>query len=140
MSVLRTHSGPIIFYDGSCGLCHFFIRFVLKFDKKEIFRFSPLQGSTIKNYLNSEVLDKLPQSICVVGDNRTYLKAYAVSYVFEKLGGVFKVINMFYSLLPIRLRNNIYDLISDRRHKLFGKKSEFCPAAGNDAKNNLFLP
>src|SRR6516165_8782358 len=36
---------PIILYDGLCGLCNRFNQFVLKRDRKDLFRFAPLQSS-----------------------------------------------------------------------------------------------
>ena len=42
-------AGPrfaLVFFDGVCNLCVFFVHFVLKRDKKGIFRFAPLQGET----------------------------------------------------------------------------------------------
>ena len=40
----------LVFFDGVCNLCGFFVHFILKRDKKEIFRFAPLQGETAARY------------------------------------------------------------------------------------------
>jgi hypothetical protein len=37
-------SGPIVLYDGVCGLCNRYVRFVLERDRRRQFRFASLQG------------------------------------------------------------------------------------------------
>ena len=41
----------ILFYDGHCGLCHSAVKFVLKHDRRALFRFAPLQGELAKQHL-----------------------------------------------------------------------------------------
>ena len=40
--------GPVLFFDGVCGLCHGFVQFVLKADTHKIFLFSFLQSDYAK--------------------------------------------------------------------------------------------
>jgi len=42
----------LIFYDGTCGMCHGVVQFLLKQDKNKIFAFAPLQGETAAHLLN----------------------------------------------------------------------------------------
>ena len=37
---------PIVFYDGDCGLCDRFVRWMLRRDRGHHYRFAPLQGET----------------------------------------------------------------------------------------------
>ena len=37
---------PIIFFDGVCGMCNVFVNLILRVDRKQTFRFAPLQGAT----------------------------------------------------------------------------------------------
>ena len=42
-----------IFYDGGCGLCHRFVRFVIKRDPDgTLFRYAPLEGAQSVTRLN----------------------------------------------------------------------------------------
>lgn len=44
-------SSPIIIYDGVCHLCNSGVNFILKRDRKKIFRFTPFQSLFAKNLL-----------------------------------------------------------------------------------------
>ena len=35
---------PIVFFDGECGLCSRVVRFINRYEKKEVISFSPLQS------------------------------------------------------------------------------------------------
>ena len=55
-------SNPILLYDGVCGLCNRFVRFILKHDHKDRFRFAALQSNFARailerHGLNPDVLD-----------------------------------------------------------------------------------
>ncbi|HEY3227320.1 MAG TPA: DCC1-like thiol-disulfide oxidoreductase family protein, partial [Planctomycetota bacterium] len=41
----------LILYDGVCALCNALVRFVLPRDRKDRFRFAPLQGETARGLL-----------------------------------------------------------------------------------------
>lgn len=38
--------GPIVLYDGTCGLCARSVRFILRRERDQALRFAPLQGET----------------------------------------------------------------------------------------------
>gem|GEM_PF-342903 len=48
---LKNHG--LIFYDGECGFCQFWIQFLLKRDHKNYFLFTPLQGKLALKYIES---------------------------------------------------------------------------------------
>ena len=113
----------VIFFDGYCGLCNGFIDFVMKIDKKDIFRFSPLQSDYAKTHLNSDDVNDL-KSIVVLIDGVTYRKAPAVLQVLKKMGGIWKAASVF-NLLPNTFLNGAYDLTASNRYRIFGK-SDTC--------------
>ena len=41
----------LVFYDGQCGLCDQVVQLLLKADRKNIFLFAPLQGTTAASLL-----------------------------------------------------------------------------------------
>jgi len=38
--------GPIVLYDGTCGLCHKSVQWILRHERDHALRFAPLQGET----------------------------------------------------------------------------------------------
>ncbi len=44
-------TGPVLFYDGECGLCNRLIRMLLRWDRRGALHFAPLQGTVAQAYL-----------------------------------------------------------------------------------------
>src|SRR5688572_29502481 len=43
--------GPVLFFDGECGLCNRVVRLLLRLDRRGALRFAPLQGMAGQEYL-----------------------------------------------------------------------------------------
>lgn len=140
----RTETG-IVFYDGVCGLCQRWVRFLLQRDKAQTLRFAPLQGETIKQApigvklaagLSPEsvgpdvgVTAELPSVIFVVRagtpDEQIFTRSEAALRLLEHLGGIWRVVSWL-RIIPRGVRDGIYDFIARRRYRWFGK-DESCP-------------
>src|SRR4051812_44755338 len=49
-------SGPVLLFDGDCGLCNRVVRLLLHLDREGKLRFAPLQGALAQAYLRSHRL------------------------------------------------------------------------------------
>jgi predicted DCC family thiol-disulfide oxidoreductase YuxK len=49
-------SGPVLFFDGECGLCNRLVRLLLRLDRLGRLRYAPLQGGTAQAYLRAHGL------------------------------------------------------------------------------------
>lgn len=47
----RQSSGPVLFFDGKCGLCQRLVRWLLRLDRRGGLRLAPLQGPTAQAWL-----------------------------------------------------------------------------------------
>lgn len=56
MTARATATGPVLFFDGECGLCTRVVRVLLRCDRVGRLRFAPLQGPTAQAYLRSHGL------------------------------------------------------------------------------------
>lgn len=56
MTAHATATGPVLFFDGECGLCTRLVRALLRLDRAGRLRFAPLQGPTAQSYLRSHGL------------------------------------------------------------------------------------
>ncbi len=113
----------IILFDGLCNLCDSAVQFIIKHDKKDVFRFVSLQsdiGKEISNYLgmNSEELNSI---IVYQPGYAYYYKSEAVFEITKDLGLIFSLISIF-SFLPTSITDSIYDYIAENRYKWYGKK------------------
>jgi predicted DCC family thiol-disulfide oxidoreductase YuxK len=129
----------IIFYDGTCGLCHWFVNWVLKHDSEGIFRMSPLQGETLRQLIAPEARLKLPDSVVVLTkEGRLLLKSAAAQHVAERLG--LRATAQLIGIFPRWLADFGYDLVARFRYRLFGRnRGDMCPLVPEHLRNR-FLP
>ncbi|MDZ7623279.1 MAG: DCC1-like thiol-disulfide oxidoreductase family protein [Ignavibacteriaceae bacterium] len=61
----------IILFDGVCNFCNFWVNFVIKRDKKNLFRFAALQSEKAKELTSSFSIDtsKLDTFVLIEGEN-----------------------------------------------------------------------
>lgn len=128
----------LVFYDGTCGLCHRLVCFILKKDKNQRFAFAPLDGKTAKKYLPRSLQDK--DTVILVENYETpsrrfFIESKAIWRVCWLLGGMWKLIGWLY-IFPAFLFNWAYRLIARHRHRIPGTS---CLLPGNE-DSSRFLP
>ena len=135
-------SGPLILYDGVCGLCHGTVRFVLRRDRGGRFRFAPLQGETAGALLGRHGLARELDSLIYVEGfggpaERVYMRSDGVLRILVQLGGAWRCVNAL-RILPRPLRDAVYDLVARYRYRWFGRLDS-CPLPSPEARAR-FLP
>ena len=110
----------IIFFDGVCNLCNGFVDFLVRRDKKNVLYYAPLQGSTFKTLDIQSDSGHLSTIIYKRGD-KIYFRSYAVLWILNDLGGVWKIM-MLFIIVPPFLRDAVYKFIANNRYRFFGKK------------------
>ncbi len=149
----RSDSRPIVLFDGECNLCNKFVQTLLKYDScdddiRGNLRFAALQ-SHVGNLLLRRMADDLRaqvvspswhaddleageryNTIVVCGPSKTYIQSSAVFQILQSLGGSSKRLKAIQYLallgyvLPTRVRDGLYQIISKRRKKWFGSSNE----------------
>jgi predicted DCC family thiol-disulfide oxidoreductase YuxK len=115
---------PVILFDGVCNLCNSAINFVLRHDKKGIFRFASLQSEAGKQLLAAHHLDsKELNSFFLVDKGKVYKKSAAALRVMNYFAWYWKELQIL-RIVPYFLRDAIYDFIAANRYKWFGKRNE----------------
>ena len=116
---------PVILFDGVCNFCNAVVKFVVRQDKKKIFRFAALQSPAGETLLKKYQLDWQRRDSFVLIDNaKVYQRSSAALRLYGKLSWYWKWTQLFW-IIPRFLRDGIYDLIARNRYKWFGKK-EVC--------------
>lgn len=113
----------IILFDGVCNLCDSSIQFIIKHDKKDLFRFVALQseiGMEIIKHIGVDT-SKIDSILLYEPGKAYYYKAEAALKIAKELGGIYTVISWF-GILPKFLTNSVYDYIAKNRYKWYGKK------------------
>lgn len=113
--------GPIVFYDGDCGLCQRFVQFVVARDPTGAIRFAPLQGRTAAENLPPHLTRSL-NSVVLLDRAGIHQRSDASLRVLARLGGRWSLAGAL-RIVPRPLRNGIYDVIARHRLGWFGQAS-----------------
>ena len=124
----------IIFFDGVCELCDWFVNFVFKRDSKKQFLYAPLQGDTAKTHLKAEDIQGL-KSIIFFNQGAVLKENSALKAILKKL---YPRWAFLLSLFPNVIFNLFYRFFAKRRYALFGKKEISYQASSEQQK--YFLP
>ena len=102
----------VLFYDGSCGLCHRTTRLLLAEDSSgEKFRFAPLDSDTFRVAFQGR--EALPDSLVLLRpDGRHFTRTSAVVLLLERLGGLWRLVALGLRLIPRPMRDAGYDAIA----------------------------
>jgi len=120
-------SGPIILYDGVCGLCNSLVQFLLKRDKQGHLRFASLQSDFAARVLQRHGIDSKDLDTVQVIENyeqpgeRVLQRSDAILRAGRELGGFWSVSAAAGKVIPRALRDVIYRFVARNRYRVFGK-------------------
>lgn len=132
----KSKDTSIVFFDGVCGMCNYFVNFLIEEDKDNVLKFSPLQGQKAMDILPKEFTQKL-DTLVFYQDNKIYTESKAVLKILYSMGGIWKLFYVF-KIIPRFIRNGIYKYISQHRIEWFGS-SDSCRIPTSDERAK-FLP
>lgn len=122
--ICQVEQHPIILFDGVCNFCNGAINFILRQDKKGVFRFAPLQSEKGQQLLQRF---NLPQqsfdSFILIDEGKVYKSSTAGLYLYNKLPWYWKWTQLFW-IVPRFVRDAVYDTIARNRYRWFGKKDQ----------------
>jgi predicted DCC family thiol-disulfide oxidoreductase YuxK len=114
-----------VLYDGTCGLCHRAVRFVLAEDRLgKAFTFSPLPDDSDSVVVRTE-------------EGRLLRRSDAMIYVLDRLGGLWRAIAVGMRLVPRVGRDFVYDFVARRRYGWFGREATACPVLPPDLRSRF---
>ena len=113
---------PVILFDGVCNLCSASVQFIIKHDKKSIFRFASLQSKFGKRIIEKhDLATKNIDSVILLENNIVQLKSTAALQIAKQLGGIYSALYVFI-IIPRFMRDSIYDFVARNRYRWFGKQ------------------
>ncbi|MCB0329445.1 MAG: DUF393 domain-containing protein [Bdellovibrionales bacterium] len=113
----------VVFYDGKCGLCHWWVQFTLRRDRKNAFRFSPLQiiGENLARQKFGDTI------VVLTKDQRVLIKSEAALFILKELDGKWGMVSTLLSVIPSSMRNLVYEGVALVRRHFFRQPKELCP-------------
>ncbi|BFI99950.1 MULTISPECIES: thiol-disulfide oxidoreductase DCC family protein [Priestia] len=114
---------PIILFDGVCNLCNQWVQFVIKRDRRALFRFASLQSDTAGILLRKHNYEDPPlQSVILLMNGNLYTESTAILHIVRHLRGPIKLMACL-QVVPAFIRNPFYRFIARNRYKWFGKQT-----------------
>ena len=114
-------AGPLMLYDGVCGLCAKSVRWILHHERDHAIRFAPLQGETAAalRAKHPEIPEQLSTVVFIDGD-RVHLRSKAFLHMTKHLTAPWRWMHAF-RWWPAVLGDLGYRIVAALRYKLFGK-------------------
>ncbi len=125
----------VILFDGVCKLCHGWSRFIIKHDRKHVFKLATVQsvqGQAILQHfgLPTDHFD----TMLYIENHQAFEKSTAFLKIVKKLPYPIKLLQVCY-VVPRFIRDWFYDRIALNRYRLFGKYNEcLLPTADHNSR------
>ena len=105
-----------VFYDGDCGLCNYWVQWILKNDHQKQFLFSALQSEFGQKFLKERNLENQQLTTLYLWKPKAFYetKSRAVFKIAKILGGKYAVFG-YLNLLPRPVTDFCYDRVAANR-------------------------
>jgi predicted DCC family thiol-disulfide oxidoreductase YuxK len=122
---MNPHIGPVLLFDGECGLCNRVVRWLLKIDRRGVLHFAPLQGPAAQDFLRTHGLPTTDFDTLVFvpawsqrAETLFLLRTDGVIAALRAAGATTRAALL--ALCPRPLRDAGYRGIARMRYKIFG--------------------
>lgn len=113
---------PVIVFDAICVLCSANAAFMLKHDRKGLFRLAAMQGETGRELMQQAGIDPAdPESFVVFDGGRILMNSDAVIHIWSRIGWPWRIA-VLGKVIPRPLRDAVYRLVARNRYRIFGKR------------------
>ena len=115
---------PVILFDGVCNVCSSSVLFTIKRDARSKLKFASLQsGFGVQQMKNFNLPPSSLNSVLFIYKGQLFQKSNAALEIARHLDGMWPVLYAF-KIVPVIIRDFIYDWIARNRYRWFGKKDE----------------
>lgn len=125
----------VLLFDGTCGLCHGFVQFLLKRDRKKAMRLATLEGpigtEVIRRHPELQGVDSVIWAQAIEGNSAStprenaWAKSDGALRAIAYLGGLWSLVSVF-RIVPRFIRDRVYDFVARNRYQWFGRY-DACP-------------
>lgn len=131
----------LLLYDGVCALCNGSVKFMMKRDRLDRFRYAPLQSELGREMLAHFDIHRFPDGVVLVTDALTpgegiYHRSDAISQSLQQLGAPWRMAGKLLAILPRPLRDWGYGVVARYRYRLFGRY-DTCPVPSPEQRSRL---
>lgn len=113
--------GPLVLYDGQCGLCNRSVQMILRHDRRGTFRFAALQSELGQALLRRHGLPAgAIDTVVLVDDGEAFTRSRAALRIAGKMDRPWPLMRAF-GIVPRPLRDVVYDWVARNRYRWFGR-------------------
>ena len=113
----------VVVFDGECAFCSRWVDFLLRFDRTDTFRFAARQSESGAAFSRQAGLPETGVGSIILVEGKTIrLRSEAVLRMLKLLGPPFSIAGIF-RMIPVSIRDAVYDTIARNRIRWFGKMS-----------------
>lgn len=113
----------IVLFDGVCNLCSSSVRFIISHNSKKNIKFASLQSAFGQSQLQKYQLPIEVRTIVLIKGEQYFTKSSAVLEICKELNRLYPLLT-FFKIIPLPLRDWIYNFVARRRYQWFGKKDQ----------------
>src|SRR5262245_639613 len=117
----------LVLYDGVCGLCSHLLQFLVRHDRRRLFRFASLQSRFGQSVVERSGGNPRELSSFYVVENydtsasRILKRSDAALFVAAALNGPWKLVARLMRVVPPAIRDRAYDVVARNRYRVFGR-------------------
>lgn len=135
--ILDSRPEKVVFFDGVCHLCNGSVKFLLKHNKTQSLKFTPLQSKFAQDELEKFGIDNSDlESILFLKNGQIYSESTAAIYLAQELSFPSRLLAAFW-IVPRFIRDWVYRIIATNRYSWFGKKDE-CMIPSPEVSDRFF--
>jgi predicted DCC family thiol-disulfide oxidoreductase YuxK len=114
----------IILFDGVCNFCNRTVNFIIDHDPDSFFRFAALQSESGQELLQKYGISQTnPDTLILIEEGEIFSRSTAMLRIVRRLSGWYSLLYDFI-VIPAAVRDLLYDLFTQYRYTLFGKRAE----------------
>lgn len=129
---------PIVLFDGVCNLCNASVDFVIRRDKRGIFRFASNERPGVQEFLARQLngtRGHAESTVYLYQNGELYDRSTAVLRIAKQLPWPWPLLYIGV-VFPAPIRNLLYRLIAKNRYQWFGRQ-EVCRLPSEDERSRF---
>ncbi len=131
----------LLLYDGVCALCHGVVKFLMKRDRMDRFRYAPLQSELGREVLARFGIRTFPDGVMLLTEaltptERLYERSDGFSEALQLLAGPWRLVGKALAFVPRWLREWGYGIVARFRYRVFGRY-DACPVPTPEQRGHL---
>jgi len=128
----------VVYFDGICNFCNGVINFIMRNDRNDYFRYTPLQSESGQKFLREHQFPTQRLDTFYLAENgKIYSHSAAVLRIVKHLGWKYSWMHGFI-IVPAFFRDFFYEVISKNRYRWFGRKDQCMIPTSEERSKFLF--